>query len=139
MFSPKSFFTKNSHNLTPFLMANFTQSANCVTSPALTSLYPPNPSTSRGNHIVIDAHPKLPLLLYASRTSICVLDTEANRSFVYKGHQANATVARFSPNGRFVASGDSSGKLRVWENVKPRRRASQCPKIHTVFCDKHLP
>ncbi|KFA74156.1 hypothetical protein S40288_06527 [Stachybotrys chartarum IBT 40288] len=33
----------------------------------------------------------------------------------YTGHTATTTVARFSPNGFKVASGDSSGMLRVWE------------------------
>lgn len=33
----------------------------------------------------------------------------------YTGHTANTTVARFSPSGFKVASGDASGMLRVWE------------------------
>lgn len=33
----------------------------------------------------------------------------------YTGHTAPTTVARFAPNGFKVASGDSSGMVRIWE------------------------
>lgn len=33
----------------------------------------------------------------------------------YTGHTATTTVARFAPNGFKIASGDSTGMLRVWE------------------------
>ena len=36
----------------------------------------------------------------------------------YVEHQTNATVARFSPNGNWVASGDAGGKVRVWGAAK---------------------
>jgi len=34
--------------------------------------------------------------------------------FVYRGHTAPVTSARFNPAGTYVASGDSRGKLRIW-------------------------
>lgn len=36
------------------------------------------------------------------------------RALVYRGHTATVTVAKFSPSGRYVASADIRGKLRVW-------------------------
>jgi len=36
------------------------------------------------------------------------------QSFVYRGHLAEVTVAKFSASGAYVASADKSGKLRVW-------------------------
>ena len=34
--------------------------------------------------------------------------------FIYRGHAHPTTVAKFSPNGFWVASADTSGKVRVW-------------------------
>lgn len=42
-----------------------------------------------------------------------------SETFVYRGHAATPTVAKFSPNGFWVASGDSSGKVRVWSWDNP--------------------
>jgi WD40 repeat protein len=35
-------------------------------------------------------------------------------SFVYRGHEGKTTVAKFSPNGNYIASGDEFGRLIVW-------------------------
>lgn len=35
-------------------------------------------------------------------------------AFVYTDHAATVKVAKFSPTGKFIASGDASGKVRVW-------------------------
>ncbi|KAL3782567.1 hypothetical protein ACHAW5_004875 [Stephanodiscus triporus] len=34
--------------------------------------------------------------------------------FVYRGHGAAVSCAKFSPSGTYVASGDARGRLRVW-------------------------
>ena len=36
----------------------------------------------------------------------------------YVGHTAQTTVARFSPSGFYVASGDVSGSVRVWDSLE---------------------
>lgn len=36
----------------------------------------------------------------------------------YTGHTATTTVAKFSPSGFWVASGDVTGKVRVWDAVE---------------------
>lgn len=36
------------------------------------------------------------------------------RAFVYRGHTAQVSAARFSPSGCYVASADVRGRLRVW-------------------------
>lgn len=41
-------------------------------------------------------------------------DSGSIKAFVYRGHTAPVTVAKFSPSGCYVASGDARGKLRVW-------------------------
>lgn len=35
----------------------------------------------------------------------------------YNAHTANTTVAKFSPSGYYIASGDASGTVRVWDAV----------------------
>lgn len=39
--------------------------------------------------------------------------------FVYRGHAQPTTVAKFSPNGFWVASADTSGKVRIWSWDNP--------------------
>ena len=38
----------------------------------------------------------------------------STNGFIYRGHSAQVTAAKFSPAGTYVASGDSKGKLRIW-------------------------
>lgn len=40
--------------------------------------------------------------------------TPSTSGFVYRGHSAPVTAAKFNPAGTYVASGDARGKLRVW-------------------------
>jgi len=64
---------------------------------------------------MINAHPTLPLIIYPSGRFIVVRNiNDPADTFIYRGHGSTTTVAKFSNNGFWVASGDSSGKLRVW-------------------------
>lgn len=36
----------------------------------------------------------------------------------YTGHTAQTSVARFSPSGFYIASGDVSGSVRVWDAIE---------------------
>jgi WD40 repeat protein len=36
------------------------------------------------------------------------------QGFVYRGHGSTVTVAKFSPSGAYVASGDTRGCIRIW-------------------------
>ena len=36
----------------------------------------------------------------------------------YVGHTAQTTVARFSPSGFYIASGDVTGTVRVWDAIE---------------------
>ncbi|KHN96973.1 WD40 repeat-like-containing domain protein [Metarhizium album ARSEF 1941] len=74
------------------------------------------PSTTRGQPTQLSADPKGQRIAYASGKSIIVrsIDKPAECK-EYTGHTATTTVARFSPNGFKVASGDASGTLQVWE------------------------
>ncbi|KAK2612323.1 WD40 repeat-like protein [Conoideocrella luteorostrata] len=74
------------------------------------------PATTRGQPTQLSADPKGQRIAYASGKSIFVrsIDNPGDCK-EFTGHTAATTVARFSPSGFKVASGDASGTLRVWE------------------------
>ncbi|KAL8999775.1 MAG: hypothetical protein Q9169_001448 [Polycauliona sp. 2 TL-2023] len=82
------------------------------------SIWAPSPSTKRGQPTPISADPKGERLAYANNKSIFLrsIDNPAV-STQYSGHTTATTVARFSPSGYYVASGDISGTVRVWDCV----------------------
>ena len=111
-----------------------------ISSP-LYSIIPPLPSTIRGEACSsLDSY-SFPntnkhVILYGNgRLIVCryfhVKDDDDNNSegkeeddvinenykiqaFIYRGHMAQVTCARFSPSGAYVASSDVRGNLRVW-------------------------
>lgn len=110
-------------------MASVDASNSCIPSAhPLLALSPPLPSTLRGEPTVLDGTPgrlngDRPMVLYGSGRLVVVreldCDVEAGKprkvqAFVYRGHMANVTAAKFSPSGAYVASADARGKLRVW-------------------------
>ena len=50
----------------------------------------------------------------ASSSRVGPSGAPSTNGFVYRGHSAPVTAAKFSPAGTYVASGDSKGKLRIW-------------------------
>ena len=55
------------------------------------------------------------MIIYPSGKFIIVRNlNDPADSFIYRGHGHTTTVAKFSPNGFWVASADVSGKVRVW-------------------------
>ena len=94
-------------------MSGFSAGANAfLKNDALVNIDGPNPVTARGQPVVINAHPKEPRIIYPSGRFIVVRNLDdPTDCFVYRGHATNTTVAKFSPNGFWVASGDISGKV----------------------------
>ncbi|KAF2772494.1 tricorn protease domain 2-containing protein [Teratosphaeria nubilosa] len=74
------------------------------------------PSTTRGQPTPLSSDSKGQRIAYASNKSIFVrsIDDPAV-SKQYTGHTAQTTVARFAPSGFYIASGDVSGSVRVWD------------------------
>eukprot|EP00603_Paraphysomonas_imperforata_P006889 CAMPEP_0114434756 /NCGR_PEP_ID=MMETSP0103-20121206/12444_1 /TAXON_ID=37642 ORGANISM="Paraphysomonas imperforata, Strain PA2" /NCGR_SAMPLE_ID=MMETSP0103 /ASSEMBLY_ACC=CAM_ASM_000201 /LENGTH=632 /DNA_ID=CAMNT_0001604691 /DNA_START=25 /DNA_END=1923 /DNA_ORIENTATION=- len=86
-----------------------------LSSPFLEKSIGPNPQTTRGATTHVYAHPREPRIIYPSGNFIVVKNIEdPSDCFVYKGHSQPTTVAKFSPNGFWVASADVSGMVRVW-------------------------
>ncbi|OKL55719.1 hypothetical protein UA08_09095 [Talaromyces atroroseus] len=81
-------------------------------------IWAPSPSTTRGQPTQLSCDAKGERLAYASNKSIFIRsidDPAVARQ--YTEHKAQATVARFSPSGFYVASGDAAGTVKVWDCV----------------------
>jgi WD40 repeat protein len=83
--------------------------------PQLAETYACVPTTERGRGILIAGHPKSNTVLYTNGRSVIMinLDNPLDVS-VYAEHAYPATVARYSPNGEWIASADVSGAVRIW-------------------------
>ncbi|EED23584.1 actin cortical patch component, putative [Talaromyces stipitatus ATCC 10500] len=81
-------------------------------------IWAPSPSTTRGQPTQLSSDAKGEKLAYASNKSIFIrsIDNPAVAR-QYTEHKAQATVARFSPSGFYVASGDAAGTVKVWDCV----------------------
>ncbi|KAL2016387.1 hypothetical protein VTK56DRAFT_3809 [Thermocarpiscus australiensis] len=78
-----------------------------------------SPATTRGQPTQLSCDPKGERIAYASGKSIYIRNIDdPSICKQYTGHTATTTVARFSPSGFYVASGDLSGKVRVWDAVE---------------------
>ncbi|EEP76084.1 conserved hypothetical protein [Uncinocarpus reesii 1704] len=82
------------------------------------SIWAASPSTTRGQPTQLDADVKGERLAYASNKSVFLrsIDNPAVAR-QYTDHKTDTTVARFSPSGYYVASGDAAGTVRVWDCV----------------------
>eukprot|EP00250_Pteridium_aquilinum_P019176 c24332_g1_i1 orf=148-1977(-) len=78
------------------------------------------PSTERGRGILVSADPRTPSIVYCNGRTVFIrrLDNPLEVD-VYKEHSAPVSVARFSPNGEWVASGDAVGNVRIWARAGP--------------------
>lgn len=82
------------------------------------SIYAAQPSTTRATPTHLSVDPKGERLAYASGKSVFLRSIDdPSISTQYTAHAAIVNVARFSPSGYYVASGDASGKVRVWDCV----------------------
>ncbi|KAI9782660.1 MAG: WD40 repeat-like protein [Peltula sp. TS41687] len=75
-----------------------------------------SPTTTRGQPAQLSADPKGERIAYSSNKSIFLRSIDhPSLSTQYGAHTAQTTVARFSPSGFYVASGDVTGLVRVWD------------------------
>ncbi|AET05549.1 putative transcription factor WD40-like family [Medicago truncatula] len=81
----------------------------------LTETYACTPSTERGRGILISGDSKSNTITYTNARSVIMMNLHNPLQVsVYGEHAYPATVARFSPNGEWVASADVSGTVRIW-------------------------
>ncbi|KXX81981.1 Actin-interacting protein 1 [Madurella mycetomatis] len=78
-----------------------------------------SPATTRGQPTQLSCDAKGERIAYASGKSIYLRNIDDPAICKqYTGHTTTTTVAKFSPSGFWVASGDVSGKVRVWDAVE---------------------
>ncbi|XP_078534599.1 WD repeat-containing protein 1 [Lissotriton helveticus] len=77
------------------------------------------PQVERGVAKVIGGDPKGNNFLYTNGKSVIIRNIE-NPSIadVYTEHSHPVVVAKYSPSGFYIASGDLSGKLRIWDTTQ---------------------
>ncbi|KAI8394283.1 WD40-repeat-containing domain protein [Radiomyces spectabilis] len=80
--------------------------------------FAPLPQTNRGEAVKLSADPKGKTFLYTNGKSVFIRDIE-NPALAteYAEHTARVTVARYSPSGFYIASGDINGNIRIWDTV----------------------
>lgn len=81
-------------------------------------IYATLPRTQRGQPIVLGGDPKGKNFLYTNGNSVVIRNIENPAiSDVYTEHSCAVNVAKYSPSGFYIASGDQSGKVRIWDTV----------------------
>eukprot|EP01086_Lenisia_limosa_P015245 TRINITY_DN4796_c0_g1_i2.p1 TRINITY_DN4796_c0_g1~~TRINITY_DN4796_c0_g1_i2.p1 ORF type:complete len:602 (-),score=192.07 TRINITY_DN4796_c0_g1_i2:19-1824(-) len=85
----------------------------------LKNIYAACPNTIRGQAHHMGAHPKKnQKFLYCCGNHVVIRDMKDPLiSDVYYDHSAQTTVARYSPSGYYIASGDVTGTIRIWDTV----------------------
>lgn len=82
------------------------------------AIWAASPSTTRGQPTPLSTDSKGERICYASNKSIFVRSIDHPEiAKQYTGHTTTTSVARFSPSGFYIASGDVSGSVRVWDSV----------------------
>lgn len=81
------------------------------------SLYPPQPNTTRAASTFISYDFNNDRIAYASGRSIIVRSlSEEIAPIQFTKHTYPTTVATFSPSGNYIASGDESGNVKIWDS-----------------------
>ncbi|XP_026332249.1 actin-interacting protein 1 [Hyposmocoma kahamanoa] len=76
------------------------------------------PRTQRGTPLVLGGDPKGRTFLYTNGNSVIIRDIENPAiADIYTEHSCQVNVAKYSPSGFYIASGDASGKVRIWDTV----------------------
>ncbi|XP_049693412.2 actin-interacting protein 1 [Helicoverpa armigera] len=76
------------------------------------------PRTQRGTPLVLGGDPKGRNFLYTNGNSVIIRDIENPAiSDTYTEHSCQVNVAKYSPSGFYISSGDASGKIRIWDTV----------------------
>ncbi|KAI5364110.1 putative WD40/YVTN repeat-like-containing domain superfamily [Septoria linicola] len=82
------------------------------------AIWAASPSTTRGQPTILSTDSKGERIVYASNKSIFVRSIDKPEvAKQYTGHTTTTSVARFSPSGFYIASGDIAGHVRVWDSI----------------------
>lgn len=86
---------------------------------SLENIYASLPRTTRGLFTVLGADPKGKNFLYTNGNSVFIrsIENPYNSCDQYTEHPVSVSCAKYSPSGFYIASADSSGKVRIWDTV----------------------
>uniref|UniRef100_A0A914Y0N3 Actin-interacting protein 1 n=1 Tax=Panagrolaimus superbus TaxID=310955 RepID=A0A914Y0N3_9BILA len=77
------------------------------------------PRTVRGLPLVISGDPSGTKFLYCNGNNVYIREIDdPTKVEIYSEHAQLTTVAKYSPSGFYIASGDQSGKLRIWDTTQ---------------------
>jgi len=78
-------------------------------------IYAPIPPMTRGKPVLLGGDPNGENVLFCVGNSVIIRNiSNPLISDIYSEHSYPTTVARYSPDRKFIASGDQSGMLRIW-------------------------
>eukprot|EP01096_Ripella_sp_DP13-Kostka_P014419 TRINITY_DN64_c0_g1_i1.p2 TRINITY_DN64_c0_g1~~TRINITY_DN64_c0_g1_i1.p2 ORF type:complete len:602 (-),score=332.37 TRINITY_DN64_c0_g1_i1:59-1864(-) len=84
------------------------------------NVYAATPATARGKAVLLGGDPKGNNFLYTCGQSVIIRNIRNPLlAETYDDHQRAPTVARYSPSGNYIASGDSAGTVRIWDATQP--------------------
>lgn len=78
-----------------------------------------NPHTKRASAVALSYDKRTNRLVYPLGKTVVLRSLDSTTHWVYKGHKAPVSVAKVSPSGFYVASGDESGWVQVWDCSQP--------------------
>ncbi|KAK0404525.1 hypothetical protein QR680_017490 [Steinernema hermaphroditum] len=77
------------------------------------------PRTTRGLPLVLSASSDSKNFVYCNGNSVYIRSVDDSTNCdIYTEHAIQTTVAKFSPSGFYCASGDQSGKVRIWDTTQ---------------------
>uniref|UniRef100_A0A8C9YDG0 WD repeat domain 1 n=1 Tax=Sander lucioperca TaxID=283035 RepID=A0A8C9YDG0_SANLU len=77
------------------------------------------PQMERGVAKVIGGDPKGNNFLYTNGKCVIIRNIENPAiADIYTEHAHTVTVAKYAPSGYYIASGDASGKVRIWDTTQ---------------------
>lgn len=83
------------------------------------NIYASTPATTRGKPFFLGGDPKGKNFLYTCGSSVVIRDIENPLICdLYDEHQRAPTRAEYAPSGYYIASGDSSGTIRIWDTTQ---------------------
>jgi len=76
------------------------------------------PKTVRGRPISLNADPKGEKILYCNGNCVFIRNIEQpDDCDMYSQHSKDTSCAAYAPSGFYIASGDITGKLRIWDTI----------------------
>lgn len=83
------------------------------------NIYGAVPTTTRAKPLHVGGDPKGNNWLYSCGQSVFIRNLkDPLKVELYSEHQFPPTVARYAPSGFYIASGDNSGTIRIWDTTQ---------------------